>query len=93
MVTQTASGSGHRMHSFESTPIEAFVFGMLIVLCWITAAYGTLLVPGAFVRMFTTQPVRSAAALYECPFWALSIGAVGGALFALGHFLFHRRHQ
>lgn len=91
MVTRVANG--HHMQSFESTLIGAFVLGMLFVFCWVTAAYGNLPVPGALVHLFTTLPIHSIAALYEGVIWALSIGAVSGALFALGRFLFHWRHQ
>lgn len=80
------------LHSLETTLIGAFVLGVLFVLCWVTAAYGNIPMPGAYVRLFTTQPIHSFAALYQGLFWAVVFGALIGALIALGSSLV-RRHS
>lgn len=74
----------NHLHSFEATLIGAFVLTVLFVLCWATAAYGGVAVPGAFVSLFTTKPMHSLAALYQGVFWAAAFGAAGGGLIALG---------
>jgi LPXTG-motif cell wall-anchored protein len=93
MTATTTHHPDHHLHSLEMTLIGAFALAVLFVLCWVTSAYGNIAVPGAFVRLFTTEAVHSVAALYQGLLWAIVFGALGGALIALGSFLFQRRRQ
>jgi hypothetical protein len=90
MAAKTTHHQPH-LHSLEATLIGAFALGILFVLCWITAAYGNIEVPRAFVLIFTNQPVASIAAFYQGLLWALIFGALAGALIAFGSYLFQRR--
>jgi hypothetical protein len=81
----------NHLHSFEAPLIGAFVLTILFVLCWATAAYGGVAVPGAFVSLFTTNPVRSLSALHQGVLWAAAFGAIAGALIALGDRVVVRR--
>jgi len=84
----TTDRNGRHLHSLETTLVGAFVLGVLFVMCWVTAAYGKIVVPGAFVRLFTRHPVDSISALYEGVLWAVLFGAIIGALIALSnHFI------
>ena len=63
-TTGTTDRNGRHLHSLETSLVGAFVLGALFVTCWITAAYGKIVAPGAFMRLFTTHPVDSIGALY-----------------------------
>lgn len=74
---------GRRIGAIRLAVAGALTAGVVFALCWLGTFVPYTSPTHAYIGLFTTAPIGSAAALAEGGLWSLLFGALAGALFAL----------